>query len=80
VGDPVNVAARLQSQCKRLRMKVIASEPIALAHASELPFQPLGQLELAGHAALVAFGVAEECDFSASEMATIHVGAGSASA
>jgi adenylate cyclase len=59
VGDAVNVAARLQSQCKMLGMKIIASEPVALAHAAELPFQPLGKLDLAGHVPVMAYGVPE---------------------
>jgi adenylate cyclase len=57
IGDAVNVAARLQSLCKPLQMRVIASEPLWRACAAELPFVSLGPLELAGHAPVHAYGV-----------------------
>jgi adenylate cyclase len=57
VGDAVNVSARLQSLCKPLKMKIVASEAVARACAGDLPFVPLGQVELAGHASIDAFGV-----------------------
>jgi class 3 adenylate cyclase len=56
VGDAVNVAARLQALCKPLGMRVIATTEIAQSCA-ELGLSPLGQLELAGHAPVEAFGV-----------------------
>jgi adenylate cyclase len=57
VGDAVNVASRLQSYCKPLAMKIIATGPIAKICAENLSFVPLGKLELAGHKAVEAFGV-----------------------
>ena len=57
VGDAVNVAARLQSMCKPLQMRIIASEPIWRLCAAELPFVALGALELAGHTPVHAYGV-----------------------
>jgi adenylate cyclase len=74
VGDAVNVAARLQSHCKLLGMTVIASEPVALAHAMELPFQPLGELNLAGHVPVVAYGVPETANFFTSATSDTRVG------
>jgi adenylate cyclase len=74
VGDAVNVAARLQALCKPLGMKIIVSEPVALAHAAELPFQPLGELDLAGHVPVKAYGVPEECDFFTPGASIMHVG------
>jgi adenylate cyclase len=74
VGDAVNVAARLQSQCKPLGMKIIASEALALAHAPELAFQPLGELDLPGHVPVMAYGVPEECDFFTSPASIMHIG------
>jgi class 3 adenylate cyclase len=56
VGDAVNVAARLQALSKPLGMRVIATAQIAHSCA-ELGLSPLGQLELAGHAPVEAFGV-----------------------
>ena len=67
VGDAVNVSARLQSHCKPLKMKIIATESIARACVQDLPFVPLGRLELSGHAALEAFGVPKSRDFLLSE-------------
>jgi adenylate cyclase len=57
VGDAVNVAARLQSMCKPLQMRIIASEAIWRLCAAELPFVALGPLELAGHTPVHAYGV-----------------------
>jgi len=57
VGDAVNVAARLQSLCKPLKMKIVASEAIARICSMDLPFISLGPLELAGHAPVKGFGV-----------------------
>ena len=57
VGDAVNVASRLQSYCKPLAMRIIATEQIAGICAEDLSFVPLGKLELAGHTPIVAFGV-----------------------
>jgi adenylate cyclase len=57
VGDAVNVASRLQSYCKPLAMKIIATGPIARICTENLSFVPLGKLELAGHTAVDAFGV-----------------------
>jgi class 3 adenylate cyclase len=76
VGDAVNVAARLQSHCRRLGMKVIASDAIATAYAAELPFQPLGPLELQGHAPVLAFGVPQEGESVTSSLSDIPVGEG----
>jgi len=56
VGDAVNVAARLQALCKPLGMRVIATTQITQSCA-ELGLIPLGQLELAGHAPVEAFGM-----------------------
>jgi adenylate cyclase len=74
VGDAVNVAARLQSHCKLLGMTIIASEPVVRAHATELPFQPLGELDLAGHVPVMAYGVPETSDFFTSAASTLHFG------
>jgi adenylate cyclase len=76
VGDAVNVAARLQAQCKRLGMKLIASEAVALEHAAELPFEPLGPLELAGHAPVNAFGVPQARELFTSFPSTRTIGEG----
>lgn len=57
IGDAVNVAARLQSLCKPLQMRVIASEAFWRTCADVLPFVSLGPLELAGHAPVHAYGV-----------------------
>ena len=40
----------------------------------ELPFQPLGELDLAGHVPVVAYGVPEECDFFTPGASTMQVG------
>ena len=57
VGDAVNVASRLQSHCKPLIMRIIATQQIATICAEDLSFVPLGNLELAGHTPVIAFGV-----------------------
>jgi adenylate cyclase len=80
VGDAVNVAARLQSHCKRLSMTIIASEAVAAAHPALLPFEPLGPLDLAGHAPVVAFGVRLQRDSVTAAARTPTVGPGKASA
>jgi adenylate cyclase len=59
VGDAVNVAARLQSMCKPLGMRLIATAPIRDAAGELFAFEPLGALELAGHDPVTAFGVPE---------------------
>jgi adenylate cyclase len=80
VGDAVNVAARLQSKCKLLGMRLIASEPVALAHATELPFQSLGELDLPGHVPVMAYGVPQACDLFTSAASIMQVGGDSCSA
>jgi len=62
VGDDVNVSARLQSLCKPLKMKIVASETVAQAGAGDLPFVPLGRVDLPGHASIDAFGVPRQRD------------------
>jgi adenylate cyclase len=73
VGDAVNVAARLQSLCKPLLMRIIASEAIWRHCGEELPFIPLGELELAGHAPVHAYGVAQR-EFYTQEVSEKYLG------
>jgi adenylate cyclase len=73
VGDAVNVAARLQSSCKPLGMRLIASEAIWLECSDELPFIALGMLELAGHAPVAAYGVPER-EFVTAQSGEKHLG------
>jgi adenylate cyclase len=75
VGDAVNIAARLQAHCKRLGMRIIASEAVAAGHAGEPVFQPLGELELSGHAPVLAFGLPQERESVTTHVPTTHVGA-----
>jgi adenylate cyclase len=76
VGDAVNIAARLQAHCKRLGMRIIASEAVAVAaaHAGVPAFQPLGELELSGHAPVLAFGLPQERESVTTQVPTTHVG------
>ncbi|HZP86226.1 MAG TPA: CHASE2 domain-containing protein [Burkholderiales bacterium] len=60
VGDAVNVAARLQSLCKPMKMKLIATEAIAAVCADDLRLMPLGQVDLAGHSPVLGFGLPTE--------------------
>ena len=73
VGDAVNVAARLQSLCKPLQMRIIASEAIWRLCREELPFIALGKLDLAGHAPVTAYGVAQR-EFSTLEVSEKYLG------
>jgi adenylate cyclase len=73
VGDAVNVAARLQSWCKPLGMRLIASEAIWRKCPDELPFIALGMLELAGHAPVAAYGVPER-EFVTTQIGEKHLG------
>jgi adenylate cyclase len=73
VGDSVNVAARLQSMCKSMGMCLIGSEAIQRAGTDVLDFVPLGTVELAGHAPVVAYGVRERESFTPA-LRKIHLG------
>jgi len=65
IGDAVNVSARLQSLCKPLKMNILATEAMARVGASDLPFVPLGRVDLAGHSSIEAFGVLKPLDSAA---------------
>jgi class 3 adenylate cyclase len=56
IGDAVNVAARLQSLCKPLGMRLIVSDAAARQLDEDPGLQSLGMLELAGHTPVAACG------------------------
>ena len=58
IGDSVNTAFRLESQCKELKRSIIVSEQIQAAAANAYSFEDLGALSLKGKANVVkAFSV-----------------------
>jgi PAS domain S-box-containing protein len=50
VGDPVNVAARLEAANKRLGTRILVDRPTRLAAGDDLLFRELGRVPLAGKA------------------------------
>ncbi len=51
VGDPVNLASRLESETKARGVSIIVSEATAL-QAVTLPLQPIGEIQVRGRAAV----------------------------
>ena len=59
IGDTVNIAARLESLCGKLRYPIICSGDAAALLVHAAPLEPLGTHELKGHTPLAVFGCRE---------------------
>jgi class 3 adenylate cyclase len=74
IGDPVNVAARLEEATKEHNRPILVSEDVALAPGQTLPIEEIGELNLKGRAAPVrvfAVGCGAECSEEAFEKMSI---------